>query len=77
MTRAVTAQRHKLVEALAVEPRRERRSARRKAQSSAVGDTHPTQALRTTGKPRAVALGQQGQTEEEARRLGDYNLYNG
>jgi hypothetical protein len=77
MTRAVTAQRHKLVEAPAVEPRRERRSARRTAQSSAVADTRPAQALRTTGQPRAVALGQQGQTEKDARQLGDYNLYNG
>ena len=77
MTRAVTAQPHKLLEPPAVEPRRERRSARRKRQSSAMADTRPSQSLRTAGKRRAVALGEQGQTEEDARQLGDYNLYNG
>jgi hypothetical protein len=48
-----------------------------------VGETRPTQSLRTTGEPRqgpvelAPAGAQRGQTEEDALLLGDYNLHNG
>lgn len=83
--RTTTARRQKVDAAPVAEPKREksRRKTPRGAKSAMVGETRPTQSLRTTGEPRqgpvelTPAGAQRGQTEEDALLLGDYNLHNG